>query len=286
LVQAIRDKKIAIVCNPLAGGGRAIALAENIQRELVYRNIPNEIFSDHWPPDLTGHTEVFIVGGDGTLNYFINHYPQIKIPLVIFKGGSGNDVHWMLYGNKNFQEQLMLVLSTEPKPVDAGTCNQRLFINGVGAGFDGAVAKSLAGKKKVPGKTSFLIAILKKIFFYRSQSYNIFSGEIKKEDRYLLIGVANGRRAGGGFHIAPEAGVNDGSLDVVLVRAIPPLQRLRYLPVIEKGKHIGLSFIQYFKAKEICISSDTPMQAHLDGECCSAYKLDIKILPAQFLFLY
>src|SRR5205814_7846585 len=127
-MQANHDKKIAVLCNPLAGNGRATALAENILRELANRNIPNKSFSDPWPADLTGSTEVFIVGGDGTLNYFINHYPQIKIPLVIFKGGSGNDFHWLLYGNKSFQEQLALVLSTKPKSVDAGKCNQRFFI--------------------------------------------------------------------------------------------------------------------------------------------------------------
>jgi YegS/Rv2252/BmrU family lipid kinase len=286
-MQAADDNRnIAIVCNSLAGNGRAVVLAERASKQLVERNVAHKIFITDWPADFDGFTNVFIAGGDGTLNYFINCYPEIKIPIVIFKGGSGNDLHWLLYGNKGFDEQLTLALSAAAKPVDVGVCNGRLFMNGVGVGFDGAVAKSLTGKKKRAGKTSFLIAILKKIFFYRSKTYTVSSGEIEKKNRQLLIGVANGRRAGGGFHITPEAEPNDGLLDVILVDAINPFKRLRWLPVIEKGKHLGLPFIQYFKTKKILIQSDSLMEAHLDGECYSDYKMEIEILPSKFLFVY
>jgi diacylglycerol kinase family enzyme len=70
------------------------------------------------------------------------------------------------------------------------------------------------------------------------------------------------------------------------VDAINPFRRLRCLPLIEKGKHLGLPFIQYFKTKKIFISSDSPMEAHLDGECYSDNKMEIEILPGKFLFLY
>jgi diacylglycerol kinase (ATP) len=286
-MQATDDKKnIAIVCNPLAGSGRAVTLAKSIANELVERNIAHKIFLTDWPAEFDGFTNVFIAGGDGTLNHFINRYPEIKIPIVIFKGGSGNDIHWLLYGNKTFDEQLALALIGVGKPIDAGVCNGRLFMNGVGIGFDGAVAKSLTGKNKRPGKASFLIAILKKIFFYHSKEYRIFSNEFEKKSRQLLIGAANGRRAGGGFHIAPEAEANDGWLDIILVDAINPFKRLRYLPLIEKGKHLGLPFIQYFKTKKIFISCNSPMDAHLDGECYSDNKMEIEILPEKFLFVY
>ena len=285
-MQAIDEKNIAVVCNPLAGSGRAMILAKKISDELSHRNIAYEIFKERWPADFSEHTAVFICGGDGTLNYFINRYRELKIPIVIFKGGSGNDFHWMLYGNKSFEEQLEIALSAAPKSIDAGSCNENFFINGVGIGFDGAVAKSLTGKKKAPGKTSFLIAIFEKIFSYRSREYTITSNERQDKSRQLLIGIANGRRAGGGFHIAPEASANDGWLDVILVNAIHPLKRLRWLPIIEKGGHLHLPFIQYFKTKKICISSERPMQAHLDGECYMGKKIEIEILPGKFLFLY
>ena len=281
------EKNIAVVCNPLAGVGKAIILSEKICSELSNRKIQFSLFKENRPTDFNGFTDVFIVGGDGTLNYFINHYPDIKLPLVIFNGGTGNDVHWLLYGKKSFQEQFELALTNAPKPIDGGRCNERLFINGVGIGFEGAVAQSLSGKKKKTGKTSFLIAVLKKIFFYRSKKYKISSeGMPYPEQRQLMISITNGRRAGGGFHIAPVAAADDGLLDVIMIKAITPFLRLRWLPVIEKGKHLHLSFVKHFQTKKIIVESDQPIQSHLDGEGYTSGKIEIEILPAHFLFRY
>lgn len=279
-------RNIAIACNSLAGVGRAVALAQKVSRELLNKQIQHSIFKESWPADFNGFSDIWIVGGDGTLNYFINQYPGIKLPLVIFNGGTGNDVHWLLYGTKNFEEQLETALTASPRPVDAGRCNERLFINGVGIGFEGAVAESVAGKKKKPGKTSFMIAILKKIFFYTSKGYSVRSDEVKKEGRHLMISVTNGRRAGGGFHIAPIAEADDGLLDAILIKAISPVKRLRWLPVIEKGKHLNLSFIEHFQTKKITIESNELIQSHLDGEVYKNKRLEIEILPGQFLFRY
>jgi YegS/Rv2252/BmrU family lipid kinase len=281
------EKNISIVCNQLAGGGRAVALGKKIAGELQNRSISATLYVEEWPDDFNQFTDVWIIGGDGTLNYFFNQYPGIRLPLVVFKGGTGNDVHSLLYKNKNFEEQLEVALAASPKPVDAGKCNDKYFINGVGIGFEGAVAKSLTGKKKTkPGKAAFMGTILQKVFFYSSKKYKTFSDEYKAESESLLISVMNGHRAGGGFHIAPASAINDGLLDVVIVDKLHPLQRLRWLPVIEKGKHLGLSFIKHFRTKKIVITSEKPMDAHLDGEYYSAKRLEIEMLPGKYLFRY
>ena len=280
-------KNIAILCNQLAGAGRAVTLANKILSELTAKQIPHSFFKETWPAHFNGFTDVWIVGGDGTLNYFVNHYPDIKLPLVIFNGGTGNDFHWLLFGKISFEEQLELVLSAAPKPIDLGRCNERLFINGVGVGFEGEVARSLTGKKKKAGKASFMAMILKKIFFYRSTSYCIIADDKSfASKKYLIIDVSNGCRAGGGFHIAPQAKADDGLFDVVLIDGLNSLKRLRWLPVIEKGKHLGLSFIHHSTAKKILIESNKPIQFHLDGEYYSANKLVIEIVAGKLLFRY
>ena len=101
-----------------------------------------------------------------------------------------------------------------------------------------------------------------------------------------MVDVSNGSRAGGGFHIAPQARADDGLFDIVLIDALNPLKRLRWLPVIEKGKHPGLPFIHISKAKKIIIESDSIIQSHLDGEYYSTDKLEIEILAGKLLFLY
>jgi YegS/Rv2252/BmrU family lipid kinase len=286
-VQAINEKNIAIVCNALAGVGRSVTLAEKIASELLNRKISHSLFKENWPSDFNGFTDVWISGGDGTLKYLINHYPEIQLPLVIFEGGTGNDFHWLLYGKMSFDEQLQLVLTTEAKHIDLGRCNEKYFLNDVGIGFEAAVAKGLTGKKKRAGKASFMIMILKKIFSYRSRSYRIRADGVSVESKkYLIVDINNGSRAGGGFHIAPEARADDGLLDLILINALHPLQRLRWLPVIEKGNHLDKSFIKYVKTKKVIIESDELIQSHLDGEYYTAEKMEIEILPGKLLFRY
>lgn len=275
-----------ILCNPLAGSGKAMALAKNVQYILEEKQITNQLFVEEWPVSFKLFTDVWIVGGDGTLNFFINKYSGINLPLVIFNGGTGNDFHWLLYGDKTIEEMIEISLHGQARLVDAGQCNERYFINGIGVGFEGEVAKALTGKKKLSGKTSFLLTILKKIFSYRSRQYEIKSGDKTVAGKKLLIDISNGRRAGGGFHIAPAAKADDGLLDIVIAEAMNPLQRLRYLPVIEKGRHLNLSVINYFTATQISIHSDSLIQYHLDGEYFEAERLEIKMLAAKFLFRF
>jgi diacylglycerol kinase (ATP) len=281
------SKNIAVVCNQLAGAGRAVALAKKIVADLSNKDIPHSFFKENWPPEFNGFTDVWIVGGDGTLNYLVNHYPDIKLPLVIFNGGTGNDFHWLLYGKINFEDQVQLALSAEPKPIDLGRCNEKYFINGVGAGFEGEVAKNLTGKNKKAGKASFMAMILKKIFSYRSRAYRIIADDKTiAEKKYFIIDISNGSRAGGGFHIAPQAKADDGFFDLVIIDALPPLYRLRWLPVIEKGRHLNLSFVNHFKAKQISIESNEIILFHLDGEYYEATKLDMDLMPGKLLFRY
>lgn len=281
-----KPEHIALLCNPLAASGKSMLLAAEINALLHAKQIPVQLFSENWPEHFTGFTDVFIVGGDGTLNYFVNRYPEINIPLTVFKGGTGNDFHWMLYGNTTLAEQLHMVLNAAPRPVDMGKCNNRYFLNEAGIGFEGAVVKALTGKKKRPGKASFMLTVLKKIFSYPSSFYTISMNNNTYTGKKLLVDVSNGCRAGGGFHIAPESKPYDGLFDVVMANALSPLQRLRFLPVMEKGKHLKLPFIQHIRTSRLMVESGSAIQYHLDGEYFEAEELDIELLPGKLMFRY
>lgn len=279
--------QIAIATNTLAGSGKALKLADRLRQILQGKHISARIFTEkEWDEQLYGFDQVWICGGDGTVNYFVNQFPDIKVPLCIFNGGTGNDFHALLYGGKTVEAQVDHVLNTKASPIDAGTCNGRYFLNGVGIGFDGSVAKSLLGVQKMGGKTSYMLTILKHIMFYKEQSYNISSGEKTVSGKFLMISIANGTRYGGGFLVAPLAKADDGLFDVNLVKQLSPLKRLRYLPVIEKGKHPQKPFIDYYNTSKITIRGSQPMQAHLDGEYLEAEEFVVGILPAHFNIIF
>ena len=280
------NKNIAIVCNAQAGNGKALHVADEIVVQLRTKQIAYTLFTAYWPQLWNEFTEAWIVGGDGTLNYFINQYPDLNIPLSIFRGGSGNDFQKLLYEKISTASQIEKILSGTSHPVDAGICNGKFFLNSVGIGFDGAIVKELLHRKKNPGKSSYLATVLKNIFSYKGKYYTIEYNDKRIEQYCLMLNIANGKTEGGGFKIAPKASIDDGKLDLTLVGEISSLKRLFYLSAIEKGKHLNLKEVQYHHTDKIEIYSSGILPAHMDGEYFSANQFKIECSPKRFSFLW
>src|ERR1700754_4249200 len=109
------SKSIAILSNSRAGKGKAIQVTHRVKVKLSVLQYKFDVYEDVWPEDLKTYSDVWIVGGDGTLNYFINKYPDCDLPLGIFKGGTGNDFAWKLYGNKSLDDCFHIALDAVPK---------------------------------------------------------------------------------------------------------------------------------------------------------------------------
>ena len=279
-------RHIAVLVNPTKENAKGLKISREISLILQSQNIGHLVFDKKWPDTLNGFSECWIVGGDGTVNWFVNDYPDVQIPLAAFPGGTGNDFCWMLYGDMEICAQVELVLHAAPKKLDAGICNGRLFLNGVGMGFDGAIVKDLLGKKKLAGKASYLLSILKHIVGYKELGCVIEANDELIQQDCFMISVANARRYGGGFLVAPRSSLTDGLLDLNIIGKISPLKRIRFLPVIEKGEHLQFPFTRYSQAPAVKLTWDRQTHAHLDGEYIFASQFDIRILPGCFSFLY
>ncbi len=284
LLDSSAKRNVAVICNPLIKTTTR-KLTDTITRTLKKNQIRHAVFFDSWPQVWDEFSDVWIIGGDGTLNYFINHNPEIQIPLSVFRGGTGNDFHWVLYGNITVEKQIEKVINGKPDFIDAGICNNKLFLNGLGVGFDGAIVQDLEAKRTSGKKKLYYLTVLKNIFIYNSFKCDIISRENRYSERCFMVSVANGKRYGGGFIVTPKAILNDGLLDVSMVGSIAPLKRLRYLPAIIKGLHTHLPFIKYYHTNRVVISSLYNLPAHLDGEPFSSNRFEIGILPKRFTFM-
>lgn len=277
---------IAILVNPLSGHSHAAAISRQLHQLLQARQIPHGIFIRNWPVVLDAFSDIWIIGGDGTLNYFINHYPDTRQPLSIFKGGTGNDFAWKLYGNAGVEEQVEIILQSPPRKVDAICCNDKLYINSMGIGFDGEIIHAIRTIRRLGGYTGYLLAVIRNIFRFREKLYNISWGNEKLEGKFLLLNINNSTRTGGGFLISPHAKIDDGKADLVICDPLSVPKRLRYLPVMQKGRHLSLPFIHYQQLPELAIITPTSVYAHADGELLEGNSFVFRVLPAQFSFRY
>lgn len=274
---------ISLFVNPLAGKGKALRIASLLEQELSDRGVAFTAYNGNWPPSLSGCSEAWIIGGDGTMNYFINRYPDVDIPLALFGGGTGDDFAWKLYGNLPFSELVDYILKSPARSVDAGSCNGKLFLNSVGIGFDGEVLKSMSTIRKLGGHIGYLWVVIKQIFRFREYGFR-FNQQTGDMQKLLLVNIANAPRTGGGFMVSPKADIHDGELDLVTCRKLSVLKRLRFLPVIEKGRHLQLDVVRHARIKDIHVETDTESYAQIDGELIRSRHYNISVLPAKFRF--
>lgn len=275
------SRHFCIIVNPKAGNGRPLRLLPAVENELLEHGYTYSVFKNNLPQSLVGFSDLIIMGGDGTINKTLNHYKEIVIPIIILPAGTGNDFSWKFSGKQQVIALLKQTLNSVPVAVDAGVCNDQIFLNGVGIGLDGDVARGL-GVKKAFGFLSYLIQVLKTIFSFRHIKARVSWNENHRNDRYLMISVANGSRFGGGFLVAPRADISDGQLDLVLIKPLTILQRLLYLPRMKKGQHLDLPFVEYVSATSVTIESDGLMPAHLDGEVIVGTRFEIAVLKGKY----
>lgn len=278
---------IAIFFNPLAGRHRAQQIAVSIAEALKSRQISFEMFGDRWPGDVSGFRSVWIIGGDGTLNYFLNHVAGEVPPIAMFKAGTGNDFAQLLYGDATVEDTIELALNALPRTLDVGICNGQFFVNVAGIGFDGEVLKHMNTIRWMGAFWGYYAAVIKVIMGFKEPVYNISidEGPIQTQHLLLLL-VSNAPTTGGGFRISPRANVQDGKLDLVTAKPLGRLKRLWALPKVRKGEHLDLSFIHHQPLRNISIRADREVRAQLDGELISGRQFDIEICPAKFQFLY
>ena len=276
-------KRIILLFSSKAGKGKAIQVTEWLKKQLSSLEFSFDCYENEWPTALGDNTDVWLVGGDGTLNYFVNKYSDIQIPISIFKGGSGNDFAWKLLGDKSLEEQFDVAMNHHAEFVDAAICNGKYFLNGVGIGFDGAVVESMGNRRMVSaGHVAYLYTVIKKIFSYKYLRVRITTDDLQWAGDTFMITIANGSRYGGGFLVAPNANISDHLLDLIVLRKVPVLKRFFYLPRVERGKHFSLAIIQK-RITTITIESDVEMIAHADGELMRNKKFEIRIQPSHIL---
>jgi diacylglycerol kinase (ATP) len=267
--------RIAVIANPIAGGGRARALAVSVRAGLEGAG---HVVSFAWTQK-PGHAielarqakdrcdVVCAIGGDGTVHDVANGLLPDPLPLVLVPCGSGNDFS-RLVGCPRTPGELMAVLdSGTGVRLDVVDCGLRYSVNSCGVGFEAQVAKHSSGTRRVTGLPLYLLAVAKAMREYACPrlSISLPGGEMLTGPK-LLVSIGNGVSAGGGFRLTPNAVPDDGMADVCIVQAMSRLKMVRLLPYALTGAHTRLAAVAMRRASELSIRSDDPLPLHADGE--------------------
>lgn len=215
--------RVAILYNTFSAKGKGKKIAQGVADYCIENSIPYSLYENDWSDNILEAEQIALIGGDGTFNYFLNHFPKIKIPIVLFPGGTGNDLYWKLYKDNPIDEQLQLLSTkTQVLEMDIAHCVldkdvKKYFANGVGLGFDGAVLESMHTIRYIGGFLGYYLVVLKNIFKYKEPLYSmcVDNGATKEKQALTIVNIANSSRTGGGFLISPHANITDQKLNLL-----------------------------------------------------------------------
>ena len=223
---------------------------------------------------LSASDRLVIVGGDGTLNHFINgvrdeDYP---FPIYCYAAGTGNDFINDVTGEKS-DDLIKINEYIKRLPVIEVKGERYKFINGIGYGIDGwACEIGDEFRKKHNGAAPNYTTIALKGLLYKFKTVNAkitVDGVTSEYKNVWMVPSMNGRYFGGGMMVTPmQDRLNeDRNLSVVVVTCKSRLKLLTVFPKIFKGKHVTHTDIfKAFSGKDVKVEFDRPIALQIDGE--------------------
>ncbi|MDO8678650.1 MAG: diacylglycerol kinase family lipid kinase [Acidobacteriota bacterium] len=273
--------RATIIINPIAGSGRAATLGgcSDLARSVLARHgYEADIRVTAGPADSNrfaaeardaGHDLVIAWGGDGTVNGAGAALAGSRVPLAVIGAGSGNGLARDLGLPLVPAAALEIAATGATRAIDAGELNGSLFFNVAGIGLDACIADRMASPDARRGLLGYVLATFSEMPAYQPCEYSIAMSEDggpPLRTRAIFIAIANSRQYGKGAQIAPLASLDDGIMDIVIVKPQSSLRIVSRLPSFFRGTLREDDGILMRTASRLEMTSDQPIRFHVDGE--------------------
>ena len=267
-----------ILFNPKASGNKGTQKAKELEgilkdAELVFRSVLEIDNYKNFIASLTEDDKIVVVGGDGTLNRFINDIRGLKVTndVYYFPAGTGNDfLRDLGLENSVGPHKINKYLEELPRVIVDG--KDWLFLNGVGYGIDGYCCEE-ADKLHAAGQIDInytSIAIKGLLGRFKPRNAKVTIDDKEYSFRHVWIAATmNGRYYGGGMKCAPSQDrLNpDRKLSLVIFRGRSKLATLAVFPSIFSGEHVKhIKRVMVFEGHDIRVEFDKPCALQIDGE--------------------
>jgi len=288
--------KLYLILNPAAGKNKGEQALQQAISLLEARKIQTEVVTSNYAghvPDLTQQFDaskydgIIAVGGDGTLFELINgllkKHKNFDTPIGQIPVGTGNsfikdlEIH-------SIEDAVEKIAAGKTQKIDVAFFKYPeggyYFINLLGTGFVANVARR-ANKYKSLGSLSYVIGVFEEVVKLKSCPVELtVDGKVYQRD-YIFVEICNSTRTGGDMIMAPDARIDDGLLDVILLKDISRFNLIRIFPQIFKGTHVNDSHVEVFRGKHIKVATEQPQLLSPDGEIFGSTPIEVSILPQK-----
>ncbi len=287
-----------ILANPTAGGGlgrealprlKAFGLEKHWNAEFRTVESAAEFAQIAREEASAGRERIFALGGDGTFQALLNAVAgNTHVSIGVLPAGGGNDLAAALgLALDPVAAAETLLTRGEAAWLDAARVRtadgaERLYMGGGGVGLDAEAARFASGVYgKMRGRSRYLLSAVRALGKFRGINVRVSlegSERTSLEGMALVLGVLNTPSYGGGLRLAPEANLEDGKLDLVLLENLGALEIARMLPRLAVTGEIRTQKIQRHRMTRARIETERPCAFHAEGEIVGMTPVEIEVV--------
>ncbi|MCM3341988.1 diacylglycerol kinase [Paenibacillus sp. MER TA 81-3] len=287
-------KKARLIYNPTSGREEGKKRLADILQMLDAAGIETTTHATDGEGDATtsaaeaidrGYDMIIAAGGDGTLNEVINGMagkPE-RPPLGIIPLGTTNDFARALGIPRNWEEACSIITRQMTRVIDLGQANDKYFINIAGGGSLTELTYEVPSKlKTMIGQLAYYMKGLEKMTRLRPTELRIeLDGHGVFHEEFMLFLITNTNSVGGFEKLAPDARIDDGLFDVIMLKKCNLAEFIRVAGMALRGEHVNDPLIMYAQTKRVSVTSPDTVQLNLDGEYGGMLPATFQVLPSH-----
>lgn len=291
------DHDVTLLANPTAGRGRGAKLTSAVRDRLTAAGLRVDLAQGRdaaHSAELArahvgrGTAALVVLGGDGMAFLALQALAGTATPLGIVPAGTGND----LAGALGVPEDPMAaadqvaaaVLGGHTRPVDAVRAGERWWGSVLCAGFDSAVNARVNAMRWPRGRLRYELAVFLEVLRLAPRRVRLTLDGERQDLDVTLVAVGNGYRYGGGFRVCPHAEIDDGMLDVTVIRPVSRMELIRFKPTLRRGEHESHPAVSMHRAREVSIEG-AGISAFADGEALGELPVTATCVPGALTVL-
>jgi YegS/Rv2252/BmrU family lipid kinase len=282
------EAPLTILVNPSSGGGKGIKLLPRIEaaldaRRSVFR-VQRTKSLEHGVEQALAAIEVgeipVVLSGDGLIGAIGGAMAGSDTPLGIIPGGRGNDLARVLEIPEEPEEAVAVLAAGRTRTIDVGEVNGKRFLGIVSVGFDSEANRVANETSFLRGNLVYAFAAIRTLIGWKPARFTVRADAERYRFTGYSVSVANNKAFGGGMFIAPDAELDDGEFDIVVVGEVGKLRFVGNLPKVFKGTHVEADEVRVFRARHLELSASSPFPVYADGEHLADLPASLRVLPA------
>jgi len=283
----VAERPLAVLVNPSSGGGRTKALLPRFGDELDKRHLAFRVESTRSAEhavDLAlraadaGELPV-VMSGDGLVGIVGGALAGGDVPLGIFPAGRGNDLARVLDIPSEPAGAVSVIASWQARTIDVGEANGQRFLGIASVGFDSECNRIANETKLIKGRFVYAYSVPRALIAWKPARFTLRVGEENMRFSGWSVAAANSSTFGGGMRVAPDASLDDGEFDIVMVGETGKLRYLSNLPKVFKGTHVDNEEVRIVRARSFELSASRPFAVYADGEHLTDLPASLRVLP-------